>query len=62
LNKRLLAWALLVFALVSWPLASFWFAKDEPQFVIAISELALIYESVNAIWHAEELDERGSGD
>lgn len=43
------AWAMLIFSIISWPLASFVFAKDEPQFVIALSELALIYTAFDAI-------------
>lgn len=40
---------MLAFAVVSWPLAAFWFAKDEPPFVVALSELALIYTAVSSI-------------
>ena len=46
---KIVAWAMLLFAIISWPLASFVFAKDEPQFVIALSELALIYTAFDAI-------------
>lgn len=48
-RKRLLAWAMLAFAVVSWPLASLTFAKSEPPFVIALSELALIYTAAVAL-------------
>lgn len=36
-------------AIVSWPLASFTFAADEPQFVIALSEMALIFSGYGVI-------------
>lgn len=52
--KKAMAWVMLVGSVVSWPLASFVFAKDEPQFVIALSELALIYTAITAIWVEEE--------
>lgn len=44
MGKRLevaLAWALLVGSLVGWPLSAIWWAKDEPQFVLALSWLAI---------------------
>lgn len=48
-RKRILAWSMLLFALISWPLASLTFAKTEPPFVIALSELALIYTAAVAL-------------
>lgn len=48
-RKRMFAWAMLLFACISWPLAAFWFAKTEPPFVIALSELALIYTAAVAL-------------
>lgn len=43
-NRFLIAlgWTFFLGALVSWPLASFWFAKNEPQTILALSEIALI--------------------
>lgn len=53
-RKRALAWGMLVFALVSWPAASLWFAKNEPPFVIALSELALIYSAIVGLFVEED--------
>lgn len=55
--KRLIAWAMIVFSVVSTPLALFWFARDEPPFVIILSELALIYTALDALWQAEQMEE-----
>lgn len=51
--KKSIAWCMLLFSIISWPLASLWFAKGEPQFVIALSELALIYTAFDAIQTTE---------
>jgi hypothetical protein len=44
-----LSWAMLIFGLVSWALSPFLF-PEEPPFVIALSELALIYTAVTALF------------
>lgn len=36
-----------VICLVGWPLSLVWFAKSEPPFVLSLSWIALIIESVN---------------
>jgi uncharacterized membrane protein YfcA len=44
LSKRLevvLAWVLLVGSLIGWPLSALTLAKDEPQFVLGLSWLAI---------------------
>jgi hypothetical protein len=51
---RTLAWLMLAFVLVAWPLAHLVFAKGEPQFVLAVSMLALLYESINALMISDE--------
>jgi hypothetical protein len=55
--KRLLAWGMVVFSVVSTPLALFWFAKNEPPFVVILSELALIYTALDVLWQAEQMEE-----
>jgi hypothetical protein len=55
--KRVLAWCLLAFAVGTWIYAELTFVKTPfERFVIGLSELALIYESINAIWHAKQMD------
>lgn len=56
-GKRLVAWALLAFVIVTTPLALVWFAKSEPPFVIVLSELALAYTALDALWQAEQMEE-----
>lgn len=47
--KMALSWGMLIFGLVSWAASPFLF-PDEPPFVIALSELALIYTAVTALF------------
>lgn len=37
----LLAWTLLVGSIIGWPLSALTWAKDEPQFILALSWLAI---------------------
>lgn len=52
--RRVIAWLMFVGGLVGWPLAAFWLAKDEPQFVLGLSFLALVYEGFNALQIAHD--------
>lgn len=36
-----LAWTMLIGSLLGWPISALWLAKDEPQFVLALSWLAI---------------------
>jgi hypothetical protein len=40
---------MLVGGIVMWPISALTWAKDEPQFVLGLSFLALIYEGFNAL-------------
>lgn len=40
-----IAWALLIGSIIGWPLAALTVARDEPQFVLGLSFLAIIIES-----------------
>lgn len=44
-----LSWAMLAFGVISWAASPFLF-PDEPPFVIALSELAIIYTAVTALF------------
>jgi hypothetical protein len=55
--KRLTAWLMIVFVIVSTPLSLFWFAKGEPPFVVILSELALAYTALDALWQAKQMEE-----
>lgn len=45
---------MLAFVALSAPPAHLWLAKGEPQYLLFLSELALAYPAVLAIWFAEE--------
>lgn len=47
--RRALAGVMLVGGIVMWPISALTWAKDEPQFVLGLSFLALIYEGFNAL-------------
>jgi uncharacterized membrane protein YfcA len=53
-----LGWLLLVASLIGWPLSAVWFAKDEPQTVLALSWAAIIISAatflVAAYVHKDE--------
>jgi hypothetical protein len=43
------AWALLVATLIGWPISAFTFAKDEPQFILGLSWLAITLTCLDII-------------
>jgi hypothetical protein len=43
------AWILLIGSLVGWPLAAFIWAKDEPQFVLGLSWLAITLTAMDLL-------------
>jgi len=43
------AWVLLVGSIAAWPLAAFWWARNEPPFVLGLSFLAIIIESCSLL-------------
>jgi hypothetical protein len=43
------AWTLLVGCLAGWPASALTWAKDEPQFVLGLSWMALVIESANLL-------------
>jgi hypothetical protein len=55
--KQATAWVMIAFVVVSTPLSLFWFAKGEPPFVVILSELALAYTALDALWQAEQMEE-----
>lgn len=44
-----LAWALLIGSLVGWPLSALSFAKDEPQFILGLSWLAITLTAMDLL-------------
>lgn len=43
------AWVLLIGSTVGWPVAALTWARDEPQFVLGLSFLAIIIESLTLL-------------
>jgi uncharacterized membrane protein YfcA len=61
--KRLLAWSLLIGSVIGWPLSALTVAKDEPQFILGLSWLAVILTALDGLWVAkveEKDDDAGS--
>ena len=47
------AWFLLVASLIGWPLSLFWWAADEPPFVLSLSWLALTLTALDVLFTAD---------
>lgn len=52
--RRAIAWVMFAGGIVAWPVSAFTWAKNEPQFVLGLSFLAIIYEGFVAIQIAED--------
>lgn len=44
-----IAWSLIGFSLLGWPLSALTVAREEPQVILAISWLALIFSGYSAL-------------
>lgn len=60
--RRLAALVLVVITLIGWPLSAFWFAKDEPQFVLALSWLAITLTALDIAATTDVRAEQEDGD
>lgn len=47
--RTVIAWCLLVAALIGWPVSMLTIAKDEPPFVLSLSWLAIILASAELL-------------
>ena len=54
--KRALAWTLLVGSLIGWPLTALTVAREEPQFILGLSWLAIILTALDGLWVAQSDD------
>lgn len=59
--RRKLAWLMLIGSSIGWPVSAFWLAKEEPQFVLGLSFLAIILTALDMIWTAEVKEDNESG-
>lgn len=61
--RTIAAWILLVGSCLGWPVSALTWARDEPQFVLGLSWLAIILTSADLLSTsqvAEEQDENGN--
>lgn len=54
--KKIVAWVMITFAVVSTPASLLWFAKEEPPFVIVLGELGLLIPALGNLWQAEQME------
>lgn len=59
--RIILAWTLLTGSLIGWPCSVFWWAKDEPVFVLSLSWIALAMTAVDILFTAE-VKEKGTNE
>lgn len=60
--RVLVAWVLLGGSIAAWPLAAFWWARDEPPFVLGLSFLAIIIESLSLLTTSQVHEENDPDD
>lgn len=53
MTKRRFAQLLLVVSVIGWPISAFLTWDKEPQFVLALSWIAIILTALDAFWTAE---------
>lgn len=51
--RLILAWILLGASLIGWPLSAFWFARNEPPFVLSLSWLAIVLTALEIVLTAD---------
>lgn len=61
--RTIAAWILLVGSIVGWPISAMSWARDEPQFVLGLSWMALILTSLDLLTTSQVAEQGGdSGD
>lgn len=58
--RTVVAWVLLVGSLVGWPISAVWWARDEPQFVLGLSWMALILTSADLLSTSQVAESQGN--
>lgn len=56
------AWCLLIGSTIGWPLSALTWARDEPQFILGLSWLAIVIESANLLTSSQVHEEQGDED
>jgi hypothetical protein len=54
-----MAWILVIGSLIGWPLSAFWWARDEPQFVLGLSWLAITLTAIDLLTSSQVHEEQG---
>jgi hypothetical protein len=57
--RTIAAWILLVGALIGWPVSALSFARNEPQFILGLSWLAIVLESASLLTSSQVHEEQG---
>jgi hypothetical protein len=50
--RVVLAWVLLIVSILEWPISALTLAKDEPQFVLGLSWMAIAITSLDVLFTA----------
>lgn len=61
-GRTVLAWALLLGSLIGWPLSAFTLARGEPQFILALSWLAITLTAMDLLTSSQVHEEQGEDD
>lgn len=56
------AWTLLVLSVIGWPVSALTLARNEPQFVLGLSWMAIVIEAANLLTSSQVHEEQAEGD
>jgi uncharacterized membrane protein len=56
------AWTLLVLSVIGWPLSALTLARNEPQFVLGLSWMAIVIEAANLLTSSQVHEEQAEDD
>jgi uncharacterized membrane protein YfcA len=57
--RTVLAWVLLIGSLIGWPVSALTWARDEPQFVLGLSWLAITLTAMDLLTSSQVHEEQG---
>ena len=57
--RTIAAWTLLAGSVIGWPISALWWARDEPQFVLGLSFLAIIIGAAELLTASQVHEEQG---
>lgn len=60
--RTIAAWILVIGSLIGWPVSALTLAKDEPQFVLGLSWLAITLTSLDLLTSSQVHEEQGKDD